>query len=66
MIQEYNRTLEDLTEQINQAVTQIAKEKHALVILDLRAVASLTENVEDVTNEVIKKVKLMRPKAMDE
>ena len=66
MIQEYNRTLENLTNQINQAVTQIAKEKNASVILDLRAVASLTDDVEDVTNEVIKKVKLLRPKAMDE
>lgn len=66
MIQEYNHTLEDLTEQINQAITQIAKEKNASVILDRRAVASLTEDVEDVTDEVVKKVKLLRPKTMDE
>jgi len=66
MIQEYNHTLEDLTEQINQAITEIAKEKNASVILDRRAVASLTEDVEDVTDEVVKKVKLLRPKTMDE
>jgi len=66
MLQEYNRSLEDLTNQVNQAISQIAKEKDASVILDVRAVASLTENVEDVTDEVIKKVKIVRPKTMDE
>lgn len=66
MIQEYNNLLENLTEQVNQAVSQIAKEKDASVILDVRAVASLTENVEDVTDLVIKKVKLQSPKAIDE
>ncbi len=66
MVQEYHHTLENLTEQINQAVTEIAKEKKALVILDLRAVASLTDNVEDVTDEVIKRVKITRPQAMNE
>ena len=66
MLQEYNRSLEDLTNQVNQAISQIAKEKDASVILDVRAVASLTENVEDVTDEVIKKVKIIRPKTMDE
>lgn len=66
MIQGYNRSLEDLTEQVNQAISEIAKEKKASVILDVRAVASLTENVEDVTEEVIKRVKLQRPQAMDE
>lgn len=66
MMQEYNRTLEDLTAQINQTVSEVAKEKNASVIFDIRAIASLTENVEDVTEEVIKKVKLMRPKILDE
>lgn len=66
MMQEYNRTLEDLTAQINQTVSEVAKEKNASVIFDIRAIASLTENVEDVTEEVIKKVKLMRPKTLDE
>ncbi len=58
MLQEYNRMLEDITAQVNQAVSQVAKEKDAAVILDIRAVAALTENVEDVTSEVIKKVKI--------
>lgn len=66
MVQEYNYMLENLTEQINQVIAEIAKEKKAMVILDIRAVASITEDVEDVTNEVIKRVKLLRPKIMDE
>lgn len=66
MIQEYQHSLEDLTEQVNQAIGEIAKEKKASVILDVRAVASLTENVEDVTEEVIKRVKVQRPRTMDE
>ena len=66
MMQEYNRSLEDLTEQVNLAVTEIAKEKGASVIFDIRAVASLTDNVEDVTGEVIKRIKLSRPKVLDE
>ena len=66
MIQEYNHTLEDLTEQINQAITKIAKEKGASVIFDRRAVAALTDNVEDVTKEVVENVQLLRPKTMDE
>lgn len=66
MIQEYNRALEDLTEQINRTVAEIAREKNASVIFDIRAVASLTENVENVTKEVIDRVKLTRPKVLDE
>lgn len=66
MLQEYNRTIENLTEDINRTVTEIATEKGASAVFDMRAVATRTDNVEDVTGEVIKRVKLVRPKILDE
>lgn len=66
MLQEYNRTLDNLTEEINQVISDIAKEKGATVIFDRRIISSQTENVEDVTDEVIKRVNLTRPKILDE
>lgn len=66
MIQEYNRTLENLTEEVNRAVADIAKEKGAAVIFDKSIITSQTESVEDVTPEVIKRVNLVRPKFLDE
>lgn len=66
MIREYNKTLENLTAEINKMVSQIADEKGASVVLDKRIVASQTQNVEDITDEVIKRVKLPRPQILDE
>ena len=66
MLQEYNGTIEKLTAEINRTITEIAKEKNALVVLDKRIVASQTENVEDITDEAIKRVKFPRPKFLDE
>ena len=66
MLQEYNRTLENLTAEINQIISEIATEKGASVIFDKRIISSETENVEDVTPELIKRVKLTRPKILDE
>ena len=66
MLQEYNRTIENLTEDINRTVTEIATEKGASAVFDMRAVATRSDNVEDVTGEVIKRVKLVRPKILDE
>ena len=66
MLQEYNRTLENLTDEINRIISEIAKEKGASVIFDKRIISSQTENVEDVTTEVIKRVNLTRPKILDE
>ncbi len=66
MLQEYNRTLENLTEEINKAVSEIATEKGASIIFDKRIISSETENVEDITQELIKRVNLTRPKILDE
>ena len=66
MLQEYNRTLENLTEEINKTISEIAAEKGASIIFDKRIISSETENVEDVTQELIKRVNLTRPKILDE
>ena len=66
MLQEYNRTLENLTEEINKTISEIATEKGASIIFDKRIISSETENVEDVTQELIKRVNLTRPKILDE
>ena len=66
MLQEYNRTLENLTEEINKTITEIAAEKGASIIFDKRIISAQTENVEDVTPELIKRVNLTRPKILDE
>ncbi|MBQ4400251.1 MAG: hypothetical protein II830_03025 [Alphaproteobacteria bacterium] len=66
MIAEYNRTLEDITEQVNKTVSKIAEEKGASAVFDKRIVASQNKYVEDITAEVIKRVKLTRPKILDE
>ena len=66
MLQEYNRTLENLTEEINKTISEIAAEKGASIIFDKRIISSQTENVEDVTPELIKRVNLTRPKILDE
>ena len=66
MIQEYNRTLDNLTQEVNQVISDIANEKGASVIFDKRFISAQTENVEDVTAEVIKRVKLGRPRILDE
>jgi len=66
MIAEYNKTLEDITEQVNKTVSEIAEEKGASAVFDKRIVASQSKYVEDVTPEVIKRVQPVRPKILDE
>ena len=66
MVREYGRTIENITMEINKTITQIAIEKDALVVLDKRVVASQTENVEDLTDEVIKRINFQRPRVLDE
>ena len=66
MIQEYNRTIEDITQEINDVILNIAKEKGAVVIFDKRVIAAQTKGVEDITDEVIERVKITRPKILDE
>lgn len=66
MLKEYNRTLENLTDEVNRVISDIATEKGAAVVFDKRVISSQTEDVEDVTDEVIKRVNLTRPKILDE
>lgn len=66
MIQAYNRTIEHLTEDINRIIAEVAKEKGASVVFDKRVIASQNENVEDLTDEVVKRIQLKRPQILDE
>ncbi len=66
MLQEYTNTLENLTEEINQTVANVGIEKNASVVFDKRVIATQTEEVEDITDEVVKRAKVKRPKILDE
>jgi hypothetical protein len=66
MLQEYTNTLESLTEEINQTVANVGIEKNASVVFDKRVIATQTEEVEDITDEVVKRAKVKRPKILDE
>lgn len=66
MLKEYSNTLENLTEEINQTVTNVGIDKKASVVFDKRVIAAQTEEVEDITDEVVKRAKVKRPKILDE
>ena len=66
MLKEYSNTLENLTEEINQTVANVGIEKNASVVFDKRVIATQTEEVEDITDEVVKRAKVKRPKILDE
>lgn len=66
MLQEYTNTLESLTEEINQTVANVGIEKNVSVVFDKRVIATQTEEVEDITDEVVKRAKVKRPKILDE
>lgn len=65
MLQEYNNTIGNLTEEINRTVTEIAKEKGAVAVFNKQAIASQSSDIEEITPEVIKRIKLERPKILD-
>ena len=66
MIQDYNKVLEKLTDEINRVITEIANEKDTAIIFDKRVTASLTQYVEDVTPEVIKRIEEKRSQIFNE
>lgn len=66
MIQEYSRTLQNLTDEINEKMTELANEKGAAIILDTNLVAAQTPLVIDVTDEIIKRINFTRPRILDE
>ncbi len=66
MIQEYSRTLQNITAEINEKVTELAQEKSAPVVFDRRFITARTPLVIDLTDEIIGRIKLMRPRILDE
>ncbi len=66
MVNEYSRTLQNITDEINDKVTELAQEKGASVVLDRRSVAARTPAVVDLTSEIINRVQLIRPRVLDE
>lgn len=54
---EYQKSIEDLTANINQALAEVAEEKDVSVVFLKSAIAVTTPHVVDITDEVAKKLK---------
>lgn len=66
MVNEYSRTLQNITDEINDKVTELAQENGASVVFDRRTIAASTPMVVDLTSEIISRVQLVRPRVLDE
>ena len=66
MVNEYSRTLQNITNEINDKVTELAQESGATIIFDKRLVTASTPFVIDLTPEIVSRVKLLRPRVLDE
>lgn len=66
MVNEYSRTLQNITDEINDKVTELAQENGASVVFDRRTIAASTPMVIDLTSEIISRVQLIRPRVLDE
>lgn len=65
MIQEYTKSIQNITESINAGLVKYAKQKGITVVFDKRAVAAQTSSVIDVTPELVEKISLNRPAVLD-
>ena len=66
MLEQYNRAIQEITDEINAKISEIAQERNALVVFDRRAVTAKTPHVIDVTEEIVKRAQVSRPKFLDE
>lgn len=66
MIQEYSRAIQNITEQINVKVTELAEEKNAAVVFDKQFITASTPKVVDLTEEIVKRIQIARPRVLDE
>lgn len=66
MLEQYNRSIQEITDEINAKISEIAQERNALVVFDRRAVTAKTPHVIDVTEEIVKRAQVSRPKFLDE
>ena len=58
--------LRNITNEINDKVTELAQENGATIIFDKRLVTASTSFVVDLTPEIVSRVKLLRPRILDE
>ena len=65
MIKEYTKTLQNITDKINQALADVAREKGGVAIFDKRVVVTNTPAISDITPEVIRRVQIIRPTILD-
>ena len=66
MLEQYNQAIQEITDEINAKISEIAQERNALVVFDRRAVTAKTPHVIDVTEEIVKRAQVSRPKFLDE
>ena len=60
MIKKYNDTLEDITAQINENLVKMAEEKQTPTIFNKQSVSAMTSDVEDITQELVEKIKIKK------
>ena len=56
MINDYNDTLQKITEQINQNLVNVAQEFNAPTIFNKQAISAFTPNVIDVTPIIVQRI----------
>lgn len=60
MIKDYNDTLQDITTQINENLVNMAEEKQTPTIFNKQSIGAMTPDVEDITQELVEKIKIKR------
>ena len=66
MMQEYTRAIQNITNEINVKVTELAEEKNAVVVFDKHFITVSTPNVVDLTEDLVKRIQISRPRVLDE
>ena len=62
MINDYNEALQDITTQINDNLVRIAEEKNTPTIFNKQSISAMTKDVEDITQELVDKIKINKAK----
>lgn len=63
LVAKHEKQMAQITNQINEALNEVAKQKKASVIFNLKAISVSTKHVIDVSDEVIEKIKELSAKA---
>lgn len=66
MMQEYTRAIQNITNEINVKVTELAEERNAVVVFDKHFITVSTPNVVDLTEDLVKRIQISRPRVLDE